>query len=643
MPVSRTMSSKSSQENSEDESESPSPDDVLKILITTDNHLGFAERDDERANDSLIAFEECLQIARDENVDFILLGGDLFHDNKPSSHIMLECINLLRKYCLGDKTIEFKLISDEKVNFSSTVQSNPFPWANFKDPNLNIGIPVFSIHGNHDDPSGSTPLCPLDLLNSCGLVNYFGNLSSLENIDIHPLLFRKGQTNLAIYGLGSIRDERLHRIFLKNQINLLRPTNQPDDWFNIFVIHQNRVAHGPKNYIPEQFLHEFLDIVIWGHEHDCRLTPEFNTVQKFFVIQPGSTVATSLSEGEQIQKHAGILHIYKKTFKLQQRPLQTVRQFYFVDINLSDHIDEKALKTLSNSKLEQKLDKILTDTIDELLVRAEKEHTGHPKQPKKPLIRLRVDYTGFDLFDSFNDIRFVQKFSDRVANAKTMINLHKKREQSLLKSHEIKLDPDAIKISNDQFKNAQRVEHSIQTYFDSTTENNRLRLLDEKSMLAALTEFIDKDEVYALSTMVEGQIEQTQKFLSNQIHTDDVAFLEEELKRFKMLQNVDDDQANQRRRDLLTVARKERLKINGDRSYNDDDDDDDLMVTQTRRTKNDDSDNENDDDDAFEINSMRPTQKRTQVSTTAGRGRGRGRGRAKATPIATPRGKRKPF
>lgn len=29
-------------------------------------------------------------------------------------------------------------------------------------------------------------------------------------------------------------------------------------------------------------------------------------------------------------------------------------------------------------------------------------------------------------------------------------------------------------------------------------------------MLAALTEFIDKDEVYALSTMVEAQIEQSQ-------------------------------------------------------------------------------------------------------------------------------------
>lgn len=60
----------------------------------------------------------------------------------------------------------------------------------------------------------------------------------------------------------------------------------------------------------------------------------------------------------------GILHIHKKTFKLQQRPLQTVRQFYFLDIQLTDHIDEKALKTLSNTKLEQKLDKLLTDTVN---------------------------------------------------------------------------------------------------------------------------------------------------------------------------------------------------------------------------------------------------------------------------------------
>lgn len=29
-----------------------------------------------------------------------------------------------------------------------------FPWVNYQDCNLNISIPIFSIHGNHDDPTG---------------------------------------------------------------------------------------------------------------------------------------------------------------------------------------------------------------------------------------------------------------------------------------------------------------------------------------------------------------------------------------------------------------------------------------------------------------------------------------------------------
>lgn len=29
-----------------------------------------------------------------------------------------------------------------------------FPWVNYQDENLNISMPIFSIHGNHDDPTG---------------------------------------------------------------------------------------------------------------------------------------------------------------------------------------------------------------------------------------------------------------------------------------------------------------------------------------------------------------------------------------------------------------------------------------------------------------------------------------------------------
>jgi double-strand break repair protein MRE11 len=35
-----------------------------------------------------------------------------------------------------------------------------FPAINYEDPHLNVGIPVFSIHGNHDDPQGAGPVNP---------------------------------------------------------------------------------------------------------------------------------------------------------------------------------------------------------------------------------------------------------------------------------------------------------------------------------------------------------------------------------------------------------------------------------------------------------------------------------------------------
>ena len=74
------------------------------------------------------------------------------------------------------------------------------------------------------------------------LVNYFGKSNSIEEVTVNPVLFEKGETKIALYGLGNIRDERLHRVWKKEKVKFLRPEETPEEWFNILVLHQNRLA-----------------------------------------------------------------------------------------------------------------------------------------------------------------------------------------------------------------------------------------------------------------------------------------------------------------------------------------------------------------------------------------------------------------
>lgn len=52
-------------------------------------------------------------------VDFVLLGGDLFHENKPSRKTLHACMALLRKYCMGNNPCQVEFLSDQSVNFSN--------------------------------------------------------------------------------------------------------------------------------------------------------------------------------------------------------------------------------------------------------------------------------------------------------------------------------------------------------------------------------------------------------------------------------------------------------------------------------------------------------------------------------------------
>ena len=131
-------------------------------------------------------------------------------------------------------------------------------------------MPVFSIHGNHDDPQGAGPvssttvawviifnfisrqegaLCALDMLSVSGLINYMGKIdlphtmntdgAPQEGIAIKPILLRKGNSRLALYGVGNVKDARMHFELRSNRVKMYMPKDKAD-WFNILLLHQNR-------------------------------------------------------------------------------------------------------------------------------------------------------------------------------------------------------------------------------------------------------------------------------------------------------------------------------------------------------------------------------------------------------------------
>ncbi|KAK1067980.1 meiotic recombination, partial [Friedmanniomyces endolithicus] len=394
--------------------------DTIRILVSTDNHVGYKERDPIRGDDSWKSFHEVMCLAKDRDVDMVLLAGDLFHENKPSRKSMYHVMRSLRMNCYGDKPCELEMLSDASEMFAGA-----FNHVNYEDPDINVALPVFSIHGNHDDPSGENGLAALDLLQMSGLVNYYGRTPESDNISIKPVLLQKGSTKLALYGMSNVRDERLFRTFRDGNVKFFRPGTQKDDWFNLMSVHQNHYAHTETSYLPEKFLPSFLDLVVWGHEHECILEPQTNAEQGFRVIQPGSSVATSLMPGEAVPKKVAILSIIGKEMKIETIRLTTVRPFVMREVSLmaSREMRELAMQT---DDTKPKLARYLMDIVEELIEEAKKQWLEAQREAgadqdeeveiPKPLIRLRVDYTAPDggEFDLENPQRFSNRFMDRV-------------------------------------------------------------------------------------------------------------------------------------------------------------------------------------------------------------------------------------
>ncbi|KAI9470551.1 MAG: Metallo-dependent phosphatase-like protein [Benjaminiella poitrasii] len=486
--------------------------DTFKILIATDNHLGYLEKDPIRGHDSFNTFEEILQIADAEKVDFVLLGGDLFHHNRPSRSCLYQTMRMLRHHCFGNRPSKVWIASDQSVNFP-----DEFATANYLDENMNVSIPIFSIHGNHDDPSGVGNLCALHLLSISGMVNYFGASSSVEDVVVQPILMQKGDNRLALYGLGNIREERLHRQWRAGRVTFMRP--EPDengahsewlDTFNLFVFHQNRARHGPTSHIPEEFLDSFLDLVFWGHEHECRITPE--DYQNFAVTQPGSSVATSLSQGEAEAKHVGLLRINKnREYRLDKIRLRTVRPFQFTSVSLGR---VESLRPSDHESTQSYLEGVVESLIERARVDWEEQQQEayqlndlRSTDMPLPLIRIRVDYSGG--FEKFNPQQFGYKFIDRVANPKDMLMFQKLHPDERSNRRATDLISDVSIAIPERLDNL-KVEDLV-----SEMLSHDLTILPESGLEEAVMSLVEKNDKDAIRNFVTKTVSLTKNNISD--------------------------------------------------------------------------------------------------------------------------------
>ena len=113
---------------------------------------------------------------------------------------------------------------------------------------------------------------------------------------------------------------------------------------------------------------DWVDLVVWGHEYESRIEAVESDVGTFRVVQPaGSSVATSLVEGESVAKKVAVLGIAGSEFRVRPVRLANVRGFKTGTVNLND--PDHGLD-VEDPKIDDKVTNLLEMRVKELIQEA---------------------------------------------------------------------------------------------------------------------------------------------------------------------------------------------------------------------------------------------------------------------------------
>lgn len=160
-------------------------------------------------------------------------------------------------------------------------------------------------------------------------------------------------------------------------------------------------------------LPKFISLVIWGNDHQSVADIIENAEQGFYMYQPGSSTVTSLNETEVDPKHVGILEITFGEFVFKPVFLERSRPLIYKSIDLKEYFDPENQRIYHSRDEEGKeaiVVKKLEAEIDDLI---KKFFLGRKDKTLLPLVRVKVEYTGFDIVR----VRTIEaKYQGKVAN-----------------------------------------------------------------------------------------------------------------------------------------------------------------------------------------------------------------------------------
>lgn len=259
----------------------------MKILLMSDTHFGFASGT-ERWEDSFLAFEEGIE--KGLQYDIILLGGDIFDVRVPTTETLARTMEILVPVQRVPSPVS--LVEGIRKKITTPLR----------------GVPIVSIHGNHERRVKGL-VNPVEALEKGGF---------LIHLHCNGVVFEKNGEKIAIFGISSVPGHYASSVFEECQLHPI------PGCYNILIFHQNLEGFlYSETPLPLSIVPEGFDLYICGDIHDTHRS----TLHGSPLLLPGSTVSTQITTNSCSPRVYVSIDTAQKTFDFI--PFERQRKIYY--------------------------------------------------------------------------------------------------------------------------------------------------------------------------------------------------------------------------------------------------------------------------------------------------------------------------